>query len=76
MSDKFSHSEMKYETGELHYESFSLNNQLHNENGPAWIAYLKDGSISAEAYYLNGTPYHDPDIKNNWKAFCHLQLYK
>ena len=35
------------------YEYWKLNNKLHREDGPAYIAYYENGSIECESYRIN-----------------------
>ena len=35
------------------YEEWMLNDKIHREDGPAFIAYYKDGSIYFKEYYLS-----------------------
>jgi antitoxin component YwqK of YwqJK toxin-antitoxin module len=43
-----------YEDGKVSYERYYLNDKLHRENGPAFIAYDENGKVYYESYYLNG----------------------
>lgn len=36
---------------------FNYSAELHNDDGPAFITYNKNGEISTKSYYVNGTRY-------------------
>lgn len=59
----------------LSYIAFAINGKYHREDYPAIIFYDKNGKVECVEYYLNGIRYADADIINNWKQFCHLQIY-
>ncbi len=38
-------------------ESYYLNDQLHRENGPAYIKYYENGKVQNQRYHINGDNY-------------------
>ena len=51
---KLKHNKGFYDSGELRRETWRLNGKHHNEEGPAYIWYRKDGSVDCEGWYLDG----------------------
>jgi antitoxin component YwqK of YwqJK toxin-antitoxin module len=43
-----------YPDGSIEREVYSVNGEIHREDGPALISYSEDGSIAHEEYYING----------------------
>jgi antitoxin component YwqK of YwqJK toxin-antitoxin module len=48
-----------YEDGSIEYESHSVRDVPHREDGPAEIKYYRDGSIKFETYYINGETHRE-----------------
>lgn len=65
-------SELKegyYPSGELKYQRWFFNGELHNESGPACFVYYEDGKIKKQLWRLNGQKYTKEE-------FRHYQLIK
>jgi antitoxin component YwqK of YwqJK toxin-antitoxin module len=43
-----------YESGQIKYKQYYVNNRAHRLDGPASIHYFESGKIKLEEYYLNG----------------------
>jgi antitoxin component YwqK of YwqJK toxin-antitoxin module len=43
-----------YDSGEVSYEHYYLNDKRHREDGPARIGYYESGEVIYEDYFLNG----------------------
>ena len=39
-------------------EYYYLDNNMHKEDGPAWISYLENGNLSGEYYKINGDEWY------------------
>ena len=46
-----------YEDGNVEYEHYFQNGDLHNIEGPAYVCYHKNGNVLYEHYYLKGKIY-------------------
>ena len=51
---KLKYEKKFYDSGELKWEWWFLNGKHHNDDGPAFIWYRKNGSVWREGWYLNG----------------------
>jgi len=51
---KLDYKKSFYESGELGWEKWKLDGEYHNEEGPAFVSYKKDGSVIGKWWYLNG----------------------
>jgi antitoxin component YwqK of YwqJK toxin-antitoxin module len=43
-----------YETGQIKYQEWIINENHHNENGPARIRYYQNGKIDYKEWWING----------------------
>jgi len=43
-----------YKNGQLSFESYWLNGECHNPNGPAYRCWHDNGKLHFESYWLNG----------------------
>ena len=43
-----------YQNGKIRSKSYYKKDQLHRENGPAYIRYYQNGKIESESYYIKG----------------------
>ena len=50
----------EYENGQLAYEQYRLNGNLHNPNGPAFRSWYDNGQLKSEEYHINGN-LHNPN---------------
>jgi antitoxin component YwqK of YwqJK toxin-antitoxin module len=49
-----------YANGQLRYEEYWLNDELHNPNGPAYRGWHENGQLARESYWLNDK-LHNPN---------------
>jgi hypothetical protein len=56
------------ENGNIWREVYYINGNIHREDGPHVIDYFENGSIKAEWYYLNNTPYSKEDYLEKIKG--------
>jgi len=61
---KLKHEKKFYDSGELMWETWRLNGEFHNEEGPARICYMRDGSVWWEEWYLNGVRYSEEEWRD------------
>ena len=61
-----------HKDGKLCSEEHRLNGNLHNENGPAYCMWWKNGQIWYEGYWFNGKEYNKITI-NIMKFFHHTK---
>jgi antitoxin component YwqK of YwqJK toxin-antitoxin module len=50
-------SELKeefYPNGNVIFQEWYLNGEIHNEEGPAYISYYANGTVAYQEWYLNG----------------------
>ena len=53
-----------YDSGELMWEEWKLNGERHNEEGPAFIGYRRDGSVWWETWWLDGVKYSEEEWRD------------
>ena len=49
-----SHHKWFYENGQLSFQEWCLNNQLHRKDGPAFEEFDENGQLVCQGWYLNG----------------------
>jgi antitoxin component YwqK of YwqJK toxin-antitoxin module len=48
------------------YQSWRVNGEYHNENGPAYINYYENGKIRYQLWYINGNLHNENGPANIW----------
>ena len=48
-----------YKNGNTKYEEYHINDNLHREDGPAYVSYYENGDIKYKEYWLNGKPHRE-----------------
>ena len=48
-----------YKNGNTKYEEYHINDNLHREDGPAYIMYNKNGNVAYEGYWIDGKPHRE-----------------
>ena len=48
-----------YGNGQVASETYCLNGNLHNDNGPAYREWYENGQVKYEIYYLKGKYHND-----------------
>jgi len=48
-----------YENGNIKSTSYFINDQLHNNNGPAYTSYCENGNKQYKSYFINGSRHND-----------------
>ena len=56
---KLEYKKKFYDSGELRWEKWWLDGEYHNEEGPAFVSYKKDGSVWREEWWLNGKRHNE-----------------
>jgi len=56
---KLKHESSFYDNGELMWEEWSLDGEYHNDEGPAYIRYRRDGSVWWKEWRLNGKRHNE-----------------
>jgi hypothetical protein len=67
-----------YENGKIQSQSWCINGQFHNKNGPAFIYYYDNGQILYQLWYINGTRHNEngpADIYYNENGQIESQLW-
>jgi antitoxin component YwqK of YwqJK toxin-antitoxin module len=58
-----------YENGQIQYQIWYINGELHNENGPAIIKYYETGKIQYKFWKINGLPHNE----NGPASICYYE---
>jgi antitoxin component YwqK of YwqJK toxin-antitoxin module len=48
-----------YKNGQIFYQKWYINGNLHNENGPAFIIYYENGKIESQEWFINGNLHNE-----------------
>jgi antitoxin component YwqK of YwqJK toxin-antitoxin module len=59
-------TETYYENGQINYQSWWINGNRHNENGPANISYYENGQIQYQSWYINGNRHNENGPSDIW----------